>query len=98
MAAPTADVAALRARHNPHGLDELHLNPWPRVPELKTAFDRADRYDLAGLREAADAWLSVNPGTLSWWGTGFAHRAAYLDKLDQHGFTLGVGRSWTGDR
>ncbi|WP_410646475.1 carbamoyltransferase C-terminal domain-containing protein [Amycolatopsis sp. cmx-4-54] len=95
MAAPTEDSAALRARLNPHGLDELYLNLWLRVPELKTGFDPANAAHLPALKRAAEEWLRVYPCTLSWWGTGFAGRAAYLDKLDGQGFALGIGRPWT---
>ncbi|MEV7093285.1 hypothetical protein AB0M80_10590 [Amycolatopsis sp. NPDC051045] len=98
MAAPTGDAAALKTRYNPHSLGELHLNLWLRVPELKNRFDPTDADDLAGLQSAADTWLKANPSTLSWWGTGFAHQAAYLDKPDQQGFALGLGRPWTANR
>jgi len=31
---------------------------------------RHNPHGPAGLREAADAWLHANLGTLSWWATG----------------------------
>lgn len=93
LAEPGAE-SGLAARHNPHGLADLYVQIWLRVPEIKSVYDPTRAADLPALRDRADAWLRANSWDRSWYESALPAHQRYLDELDDAGFAFGAARRW----
>jgi len=91
---PAGEVSRLTARYNPFAVEDLYVQIWLRVPEIRAAFDLTDAARLPHLRQAADEWPARHPWERGWYRDLLPAHARYLADLDARGFVFGAARDW----